>query len=314
MSEVTHSRLSRVALVAVVLGVSSLVLSLVTALPALYLGVQAIRAINREDGRLHGLRLAIAALVLSAVSTVATVLGLLALVLLVVQEKSHVAGCANNLRQVGQAMNRYRDLHDQYFPSATVLNPALKPSQRLSWEAAILTYLSEGGPAGKRWEKLAGEIAFKEAWDAPANAGLRQNVAPFLCPAFAHELSPDQVGLTSYVGIAGVGTDAATLPLTDTNAGFFGYDRRIRDEDIPARLDATMTVIETTQNNGPWLAGGPPTVRGVNADETHYIGKSAAFGGLHRKGANVLRADGSVRTVTEDINARLFRQEARLAR
>jgi prepilin-type processing-associated H-X9-DG protein len=314
MAEATHSRLSKTALIAFVLGLSSLPLSLVSALPALYLGVQAIRGINCEEGRLHGLRLAIAALVLSAVSTAITLLGLLALVLLVVQEKSHIAGCTNNLRQIGQAINRYRDLHDHYFPPATVLNPSLKPPQRLSWEAAVLSHLSEGGATGKKWEKLAGGIDFKEAWDAPANAGLRWNVAPYFCPMFAHELLPNQVGLTSYVGIAGVGTDAATLPLTDTNAGFFGYDRRIRDEHIPARLDATMIAAETTQANGPWLAGGPPTVRGVRADETHFIGKGADFGGLHRGGANVLWADGSVHIVTEKINPELFRFEARLSR
>jgi prepilin-type processing-associated H-X9-DG protein len=318
MSDSTYPRLSKSALLAFVLGVSSLVLSLAGAVPALYLGVQAIRAINHEEGRLRGRALAIAGLALSVLSTVVTSLGLLALVVLFVQEKNHVAGCANNLRQIGEAMNRYSDHHDHYFPPGTVPNPSLNPVRRLSWEAGILTYLSEDGTAGKKpdkqWEKLLGELAIKEAWDAPANAGLRQNVVPFLCPAFAHELSPDQVGLTSYVGIAGVGNDAATLPRSDANAGFFGYDRLLRAEDILGRLDATMAAIETTQDNGPWPAGGPPTVRGVKADDERYIGKSAAFGRLHRGGANVLWADGSVRIVTERINPDLFRLESRLAR
>lgn len=314
MSEATPSRLSKAALVAFVLGVSSIGLSLATALPALYMAVQAIREINRDDGRLRGRRLAIAGLVLGAVVTVASVIGGVALVLLFVQEKNQVVGCANNLRLIGMAVQRYSDLNDHHFPPGTVLNPTLKSSRRLSWEAAILSFLSEGGPAGKKWEKLAGEIAFKEAWDAPANAGLRRNVAALLCPVFAHELSPGQVGLTSYVGVGGVGTDAATLPLADANAGFFGYDRLLRASDISASLGATMVTIETMQDNGPWPAGGPPTVRGVEVDSDHYLGKGAAFGGLHRNGANVLWADGSVRLVTEQINPELFRQEARIRR
>jgi prepilin-type processing-associated H-X9-DG protein len=318
MSEVAHSRLSKAALFAFILGLFSLILSLVAALPSLFLGIQAIRAINREEGRLRGRHLAIAGMAMSALSMVVTVLGLLALVLLFVQEKNHVAGCANNLRQIGQAINRYSDHNDHLFPPGTVPNPSLKPSERLSWEAAILNYLTEGETAGKKTdkklEKLIGDIAFKEAWDASANSGLRQNVVPYLCPAFAHELSPDQVGLTSYVGIAGVGNDAATLPRSNVNAGYFGYDRLIRVEDISARLDATMAAIETTQDNGPWPAGGPPTVRGVKSDDDRYIGRSAAFGGLHRGGANVLWADGSVRIVTEKINPELFRLEVRIVR
>lgn len=317
MSEITPSRFSKAALVAFVLGASSIVLSLVTALPALYLGVQAIRAINTSDGRLRGRPLAIAGLALSAFVTVATAVGCVALVLIYVQERSRAVGCANNLRLIGEAIHSYSDSHEHDFPPGTVVNPALEPSRRLSWEAAILPHFSEGRPAGKRWEKLAKEIASDQAWDAPAHAPLRRNIAAYLCPSFAHELTPGQVGLTSYVGIAGVGKDAATLPLTDANAGFFGYDRLLRASDISASLGATMAALETGQDNGPWLAGGPPTVRGVAADSDRYIGVGAAFGGLHlylNSRANVLWADGSVRALSEQINPDLFRQQARITR
>ncbi len=318
MSEGTQLRSSKAAVAAFVLGASSLVLSLVTALPALFFGVQAIRVINQSDGRLHGQRLAIAGMALSALTTLLTLLGVLAMVLLYVQEINHVATCTNNLRRIGEAIHNYSDHNDHYYPPGTVLNAALKPQQRLSWEAAIIPYFPEtvatGKKAGKQWEKLAEEIAFKEAWDAPANAGLRLNVTLYLCPAFAHELSPGQVGLTSYVGLAGVGEEAATLPRRDANAGFFGYDRLLRESDISARLDATMMAIETMHENGPWPAGGPPTVRGVPSDCNRYIGTDAAFGGLHRAGANVLWADGSVHLITDKIDPELFRQEVRITR
>lgn len=309
---------SKAAVAAFVLGALSLVLSLVTGLPALFLGIFAIRTINRSDGKLRGQRLAIAGLAVSTLTTVVTILGLLGMVLLYVQEINHVAACANNLRQIGEAVHSYSDHHDQYFPPGTVLNSALKPEQRLSWQAAIIPYFSEGKTAGKQaakqWEKLAGEIALKEAWDAPANGGLRRNVLLFLCPTFAHEFRQDRVGLTAYVGISGVGDNAATLLLRDADAGFFGYDRLLRDSDISARLDATMAVIETLQENGPWAAGGPPTVRGVPWGNDPCVGKDAAFGGLHRAGANVLWGDGSARLVSEKVDPELFRREARIMR
>jgi prepilin-type processing-associated H-X9-DG protein len=136
----------------------------------------------------------------------------------------------------------------------------------------------------------------------------------FLCPTFTHEYMQDRIGLTSYVGIGGVGDKAATLPLGDADVGFFGYDRLLRDLDISARLDATMAAIETMQENGPWAAGGPSTVRGVPPGSDPCVGKGAAFGGLHRAGANVLWGDGSARLVSEKVDPELFRREARITR
>lgn len=312
MSDVTP-RLSKTALAVFLLGASSVLLSLATALPALYLGVQAIRRINHSDGRLRGQRLAIAGLVVAALVSLVSVLGLVALLLLLLQEKGHTAGCTNNLRQIGASIQRYSDYHDHVFPPGAVPNRGLKPAQRLSWQAAIVPWLAEGGPAGKKWETLADQIAFEEAWDAPANAGLRQNVAPFLCPALAYQLTPGQVGLTAYVGIAGVGREAANLSLDDANAGFFGFHRLVHPSDITNSFAATMVAVETARDNGSWPAAGRATMRGVEPDGERYIGKGAAFGGLHRPGANVLWADGSARIVKEQVAPNLFRRQARIA-
>jgi prepilin-type processing-associated H-X9-DG protein len=315
MSELGKSRLSHTAVAAFLLGLASPLLSLVAALPALYLGVRAMRAINSSEGQLRGRRLAIAGLVLGGITTLLSVLGFAALLLLYAQDKSYLAGCSNNLRLLGQAVNRYSDHDNGHFPSATVPNASLAPEQRLSWEAAILPYLAEGTPAGKKWGVLAGEIDFKEAWDAPANAGPRpKNVAPFLCPAFVRGLPPEQKGLSAYVGMAGVGSDAAAFPLTDPHTGFFGYDRRPTRADISAGISNTMMVVETASANGPWLAGVAPTVRGLDPDCERYIGRGRPFGGLHREGLNVLWADGSARPVNEGVAVDAFRASARIAR
>lgn len=75
-----------------------------------------------------------------------------------------------------------------------------------------------------------------------------------------------------------------------------------------------MTVVETTQDNGPWLAGGPPTVRGLDPSVESYIGYGRPFGGLHRDGLNVLWADGSVRIVSNGVASPEFRAMARINR
>jgi hypothetical protein len=62
-----------------------------------------------------------------------------------------------------------------------------------------------------------------KAWDAEENrAGIRE---PCGClPAGGVRGAPN---LTSYVGIAGVGSDAPLLQTDHRRAGFFGYDREI---------------------------------------------------------------------------------------
>jgi prepilin-type processing-associated H-X9-DG protein len=159
MSQVTQSRPSTVALVTFVLGVSSLVFSLVTALPALYIGVRAVRAINTSDDRIGGRRLAIAGMAIAGFTLLVTVLGFTALVLLNVQEKSYQVGCTNNLRATGEAVSAYSDLHEGHFPAATVANPALMPEQRLSWQAAVVPVLPRGPRGADKRGKLAADIA-----------------------------------------------------------------------------------------------------------------------------------------------------------
>ena len=74
-----------------------------------------------------------------------------------------------------------------------------------------------------------------------------------------------------------------------------------------------MMVIETAKDNGPWIAGGPSTVRGLDLSGLPYLGRNGQFGGTHRGGANVLFADGSVRFIHESIHPQVFEDMATIA-
>jgi prepilin-type processing-associated H-X9-DG protein len=110
----------------------------------------------------------------------------------------------------------------------------------------------------------------------------------------------------TYVGIAGLGTDAPSLPIGHRRAGIFGYDRQTRMVDISDGASTTMMLAETRVTNGPWTAGGPATVRGLDPRRQPYLGRGQQFGGSHPGGAMVAFADGSVRFLHETIDARVF--------
>jgi prepilin-type processing-associated H-X9-DG protein len=158
--------------------------------------------------------------------------------------------------------------------------------------------------------ELAGQLHPSKAWDSDANrAAVNVSLSQYVCPSAGLSRAPDTPGLTTYVGFAGVGADAATLPLSDPRAGFFGYDRLLTEKELQAlRGEAnTAVAIETAFENGPWAAGGFPTVRGLPPDEPFCIGPGRAFGGIHRTGANVLFADASVRFFQNDYETAKLR-------
>jgi prepilin-type processing-associated H-X9-DG protein len=287
-------------------------LSLLAAIPAYILGLRALRAIHSSDGRLRGQRLAIAGMVLGVVGGLITASGLAILVLRRQYAVFERTACANNLRVLGLAVKVDAEQHDKRFPQATVHAPNLAAEKRLSWLATVLPYLGQQAPSGKPYKSIADRLDPTEPWDARANEADRQRLLPFLCRAAPVSTQETPWGVTSYVGLSGVEPNAAALPKTSPRAGFFGYDRSITSDDFQAGTTYTMAVVETNLDNGPWAAGGPATVRGLDPTVAHYVGPDRPFGGLHPGGANVLWGDGSVRFVSDSVLAPVFQAQATL--
>ncbi len=240
--------------------------------------------------------------------------------------------CANNLRQIGLALQSYNEVYG-CFPTGTVFNPDLSPDRRLSWLVKIYPAFIDGGASS--------EFDLSKAWDAPENCPPRfyfkrvtqENElgyeegsgaeAWFLqCPSNHQRGDPDYPTPTHYLGIAGLGEDAAELPITDPRAGFFGYDRKLTRENIKEGTSRTCVVAEAT-DGGPWTAGGRATVRGVSIGETPCFGEAGQFTSLHRAGGifswsrpvatNILMADASVRGITEKTSPQVVEELVSIA-
>jgi hypothetical protein len=238
--------------------------------------------------------------------------GLLLPALVSLQDEAAKRKCVANLRQLGVALGGYHDTHE-HFPQGTFPHPDLPPEKRLSWIVAVHPYI----------ESIRAKPVTWAAWDAEGN----RDVACFL-PEFLHcplngDGMEDAYDLTSYVGVAGSGQNAANLPLSSRHAGVFGYDRRASLGHFRRGRSNTLMVLETDRENGPRAAGGPATVRGVAPDGRPPAYAGGPFTSPHRAGipgpssrpwlTHALLADGSVRALTEDADPKALAALATLA-
>jgi len=235
-----------------------------------------------------------------------------------VREAAMRVTCADHLKQLGLAVHNYADTFSQ-FPSATVSEKSLPPERRLSWLVDMTPFV-EAAPRlpfekSKPWdaeENLPHWYRYedKEGKEREAYLG---DYSLWLCPSNPNQAAPGTPSLTHYVGIAGLGRDAASRPADAPGIGFFGYDRALPREPIKKGSSETLMVVETGLDNGPWTAGGYPTVRGLDQDGPRYLGRGGQLGGIHTAGVNTLFADGSGRYLSEHTSPRVFEGMALVA-
>lgn len=301
--------LNRLAIVALALGLLGLWLWYLAPLP-LVLGYFALRSINASDGAQSGTRVAWAGLLLGGVGCVLLLVGLVSVILVSLQPPHVRAQDENHLRQIGLAFNAYKDVRKEHFPPAVAPGTTLPPDERLSWLALQLPFLERTKDGQARYTDLAGKLDLTQGYAAPANAPVRVPFRPY--QSLAALANPEVPDFTSFVGIAGVGDNAAALDGKDPNAGFFGYARRIGDADLKAGAAYTLAVSETTRG-GSWGRGGPGTAFALPATG-ELLGHDALLGGLHPKGVHLLYADAHVAFVSERFPADLLRAQSRINR
>ncbi len=226
--------------------------------------------------------------------------------------------CGNNLRRLMLGVRAYADRKGHY-PPATVPNANLPPEKRLSWVVEILGDLDGGGP----WL-----IDMTTAWDEGANRVIRgrdkfsdeviyeegrDRLRLVHCPSAERVFDAGGRELTSYIGVAGLGPDAAQLPPGDVRAGIFGHDRLTSLNAITDGTATTMAIAETSESIGPWKAGGIATVRGLDPGRQPYIGQDCQFGGTHTDGGMAAFADGSVRLIRATVDPKVFEHLSTIA-
>ncbi|QEL18205.1 DUF1559 family PulG-like putative transporter [Limnoglobus roseus] len=212
----------------------------------------------------------------------------------------------NSLRQLGQFAASYNTavVKNKPLPSivtvppGTVFRPDIAPDRRLSWVVQMLPVFDQ---RHQDTAKLLAQIDMNQPWDAEGNAKAGQTrVRILLCPARPPLVVEGEPFVTQFVGIAGVGADAATLPLDDPRAGAFRYDTPTPLSAFPDGLSNTLLFGQTNYQLGPWIRGGPSTVRGL-LDGEKLLGDGGQFGGIDTGGTFFGFADGHVANIRDGI-------------
>ncbi len=151
--------LSGKALASLILGLLTILLPVLLAIPAIILGILAIRDINRSGGRLTGKGLAITGLIAGSVGNVSLVLFILGY--MGVRNEQARQETNNNLKQLVLAMHNYHDVYRR-MPSAASYDKQGRPL--LSWRVAILPYIEQAA--------LYRQFRLEEPWDSPHNIQL----------------------------------------------------------------------------------------------------------------------------------------------
>ncbi len=238
---------------------------------------------------------------------VITIIGLLmALLLPAVQSAREAArrtACANNLRQIGLAMENYHSQYICYPTGGLEWRPAetaaYKNRKNYAWSVFLLPFLEQ--------EALYQSIDFNKPFDDPANAQAAATILPvYLCPSMGRSsLLRQGRGATDFGGINGTRRVAQNNPPN----GVMVYDKYFQAAHIRDGLSNTLAVAE---------AAGWPDGQWINARNVYDVYWPINYRpppgqmpeneivSVHPGGANGLFCDGSVRFLPQSLEMRIL--------
>jgi hypothetical protein len=218
------------------------------------------------------------------------------------QKAEGPATAAGRLASLGERIADYR-IKQGHFPTTASGRDGLPPSERLSWLAELVaTALLPNRPVP----------SWTDSWRSPQNDRfVRQQIPEFLNPSIAKVTGAENYPTTHFAGVAGVGADAADLPLGHPRAGIFGNGRSTRMQDIRDGASNTLMVVGVAGDLGSWAAGGTPTVRALTREP--YINGPDGIGTGSPDRMLALKADGSVQEFSAKTDPRILRRMAAMA-
>ena len=228
---------------------------------------------------------------LVVIAIIGILIGMLLPAVQAVREAARRTQCANNLKQIGLALQSHHAAK-QEFPIGTVewrpFPGTDKSKRQLAWSAFLLPHL-EG-------QNVHNQLDLQQAFDAADNQAAAKTVLPFyICPSTVRETDqPEGRGACDYGGIFGERIISPNNP----PKGVMLIDQAISIRDITDGTSHTLIVAEDSQSpDAQWING-----RNI-FDQAFPINQAPAFENdirsEHTGGANGVFCDGSVRFLSD---------------
>lgn len=209
--------------------------------------------------------------------------------------------------EVRQQLERLGELlqeqaaRDGHFPRGMIGDGV--PVERFGWPAKLAAEFARGDIPPPVWE---------QGWNDPVNSRFVHRRLPvFLNPEIMELVGEDGLPATHFVGMAGVGADAAQLPIDHPRAGIFGEARETKVKDVKDGLAHTILIAGARSQLGGWSVGGSATVRPFVREP--YINGPDGFGTGQKDGMWVLMADGRVVFRSIQTDPEVLRSEAAMS-
>jgi len=239
------------------------------------------------------------------------------------RESGRRASCANNLKQIGLAIENYQLAKEVYPPSSNFdLSRNWSALEQHSWASMILPYLEQAS--------LFETIDFDQKIDGPSNRPAAATIVPtYRCPAYT---GPDFSLFSTYTRDNGTYAIGNYVAFSATDVPHIWRIRlepegvifplsAIRPAEITDGLSHTVFIVESREENQrvwmdgltagftalPYLGYSSPTDQEISLNYTPYYpsrGYYSEYGpsSMHPDGAYHLVGDGSVRFITDDIS------------
>lgn len=212
------------------------------------------------------------------------------------REASRRVTCANNLRQIGIALQAYHEQKGTFPPGGIEWRSGNNTKQRqLAWSVFVLPFLEQ--------QSVYDQLDLDQAFDSPANAaGASQILSVYICPTSRRGATRVQGrGPCDYGGIHGERIQGPNRP----PKGLMIYDHAFRDADVRDGLSSTLIVGEDSAwSDGQWING-----RNV-FDQAFAINAAPKFENdlrsEHKGGAHAVLADASARFLSQSLDLRIL--------
>jgi prepilin-type N-terminal cleavage/methylation domain-containing protein/prepilin-type processing-associated H-X9-DG protein len=242
------------------------------------------------------------------------------------REAARRASCVNNVMQLGLATHSYEFNFESLPPGVTDVKGPIRnepQGQHVSWLVKILPYMEETAMS-RKFDQSAGAYA---AVNAPVRAA---RVAVLMCPSYPgnEAVKENTIAVTTYAGCH----HDVEAPIDADNHGLLFLNSRVRHSEIYDGSTHTLLLSETRErpdadNHLGWVSGtrstlrntskieipqpqfGPP-VAANSESENQDVAASLFVGGFgsHHPGVfNAAFADGSVQSVSEDVDPAVWR-------